>query len=133
MQNALKEVTIPETNSLTRASKPGNNSSNSQAFKTGKNSSHPGASIYAQNSSTEEMIHRAAKRSVLIPVAFLLCWTPYLCMVLSEIITNNPSTPSFDYFALFCCSMTTIVDFFIFAFLNEKFNKGIRELFGYKV
>jgi hypothetical protein len=119
MQNNLKEVAILETKTLPQLSK----------FRQNTVKARP--SRYTQNLSTEEMIHRAAKRSVLIPAAFLLCWTPYLFMVLIEMSSNNPSSPSFDHFAGFCCSMTSVVDFFIFAFLNEKFNKGIRELFGY--
>jgi hypothetical protein len=82
------------------------------------------------NPSTEETIIRATKMSVLIPVVFLVCWAPYFWR---EIITNNPSSPSFEYFALVFASSTTVVDFFVFSFGYERFNTGIKKLFGYNI
>lgn len=77
-------------------------------------------------------LQSAARKSLLIPTAFLVCWGPYVILIVYQFATSKYPSPIIDQIVTLLCTFNPLANVYIFAFMNVTYNREIRNILGFQ-
>lgn len=77
-------------------------------------------------------LQSAARKSFLIPMAFVACWGPYVLVIMYQMVASKYPTAVIDQVASTLATLNPLANICIFAFLNKKYNRKLRDILGFK-
>lgn len=92
----------------------------------------PGMRNPTRNEIIIQKLKSTARKSFLIPIAFVVCWGPYTLTMIYQVVTSNYPDQSVDQAVSVLATLNPLANFYILAFLNKAYNRKLRDILGLK-
>lgn len=89
----------------------------------------PGA---AKNHRVVKELSNAARRSALVPLVYVVCWSPYLLCLCYQLISGYYIPAWLDQVVTIFAAFNCIGDFIVFGIVNGVYRKSMFKILGFK-